>query len=426
MALSAPLLHVVLGDDARRVQDEVQRTAHALAEAHGLPVHQAPPAIEWPWMWPRPTPRPPEVLTVTDLHLAVDTAQTGSTRLVTTQAPFLLAEWLRSAHGDGPGLMVVGGHQATLEAHTPELVMRRGVFDRAAITCLDHAPTNTRWPEPTQRPAMAEALRAATPGDRLLAAVTALSDGRTPPRLLAAASVCQEVNDLEGAARDLDEACALAPDWAAAWFERGKVWLRCDDMEAAARCFAHATRCLPDYPGAWGNLGAALGELDRTAEALEAFTRLRQLDPQNPQAHNNIGVVSRELGRLGESETAFRTVTTLDPGRPYGYYNLGHTLFLQGRFRAAVSAYEAGQARDPERNPVQGTRLGLSMLAAGDPIAAFQQIQSSAARLSGPYREQVLADTSAILWALISQQPGLSGWEPLQQWLQRQLPVRNA
>ena len=43
--------------------------------------------------------------------------------------------------------------------------MRRGVFDRAAITCLDHAPTDTRWPEPTKRPAMAEALRA---GLRLL------------------------------------------------------------------------------------------------------------------------------------------------------------------------------------------------------------------------------------------------------------------
>ena len=425
MALSSPLLHVVLGADARRVQEEVQRTAHALAGTHGLSVRQAPPAVEWPWMWPRPAPRPPEVLTATDLHLAVDTAQTGSTRLVTTQAPFLLAEWMRVEQGGAPGVMVVGGHRATLEAHTPELVARRGAFGRAAVTCLE-GQADDHWPELVRRPAMAEALRAATPEDRLPAAVTALSEGRTPPHLLATASVCQEVNDLESAARDLDEACALAPDWAAAWFERGKVWLRRDDMEAAARCFAHATRCLPDYPGAWGNLGAALGELDRTAEALEAFTRLLQLDPQNPQAHNNIGVVSRELGRLGESESAFRTVTTLDPARPYGYYNLGHTLFLQGRFRAAVSAYEAGQARDPDRNPVQGTRLGLALLAAGEPITAFQQVQSSSARLSGPYREQVLADTSAILWALISQQPGLSGWEPLQQWLQRQLPVRNA
>jgi len=46
------------------------------------------------------------------------------------------------------------------------------------------------------------------------------------PYLVATASVCQEVNDLESAARDLDEAIGLAPEWAAAHFERGKVWLR--------------------------------------------------------------------------------------------------------------------------------------------------------------------------------------------------------
>jgi tetratricopeptide (TPR) repeat protein len=93
------------------------------------------------------------------------------------------------------------------------------------------------------------------------------------------ASVCQEVNDLEGAARDLDEAVALAPDWAAAHFERGKVWLRLDDMEAAARCFRRAAEQLPGFGGAWGNLGAALGELDRPGDALNAFEHLLALEP---------------------------------------------------------------------------------------------------------------------------------------------------
>mgnify|MGYP006174007519 CR=1 FL=1 len=40
-----------------------------------------------------------------------------------------------------------------------------------------------------------------------------------------------EVNDFEAAARDLDEALVQAPEWAAAHFERGKLWLRGDDME---------------------------------------------------------------------------------------------------------------------------------------------------------------------------------------------------
>jgi len=424
MPQEVPRLHLVLGDDARRVRDEVSRVARALADTHGLTELPLPSAASWPWHWPRPTPAAALVLTVTDLHLAVETAQTGSTRLVTTQLPFLLAEWLLDA-GQRPPVVVAGGHHATLDAHTPELLKRRGLFRQAAVTCLDPHPDDA-WPPPDEHHALAAAMRLPTAETRLQALVACLADGRTPPRLLAVASACQEVNDLDSAGRDLDEACRKAPDWAAAWFERGKVWLRADDMAQAARCFSEAARCLPAFAGAWGNLGAALGELDRTSEALQAFTHLLQLDPLNPQAHNNVGVVTRELGRLSESEAAFRTVTTLDPERPYGYYNLGHTLFLQGRFRASVAAYEAGQGRDPERNPVQGTRLGLALLAAGDPIAALTLMQSSAAQLSGAYREQVLADTSAILWALVSQQPGLAGWEPVQQWLQRQLPARHA
>lgn len=425
MSEEVPRLHLVLGDDARRVRDEVHRIARTLAEARGYTERLLASAAEWPWHWPRPAPGLRQVLVVSDLHRAVETAQTGSTRLVTTQAPFLLAEWMRTDDRAHAPVIVAGAQHAIFAAHTPEFHRRRGIFRQASVTCLD-PHTDDAWPPPATQSSLGIALRAPTPEARLQGLVSCLADGRTPPRLVAVASACQEVNDLDSAARDLDEACRLAPDWAAAWFERGKVWLRSDDMQEAARCFAEATRCLPDFPGAWGNLGAALGELDRTTEALAAFRHLLHLDPHNPQAQNNVGVVTRELGQLAESEAAFRIVTSLDPDRPYGYYNLGHTLFLQGRFRASVDAYLSGQARDPDRNPVQATRLGLAMLAAGDPVAAFSQIQAAGARLSGPYRDQVLADTSAILWALMSQQPGLAGWEPVQQWLQQQLPARHA
>ena len=80
-----------------------------------------------------------------------------------------------------------------------------------------------------------------------------------------------EVNDFDAAARDLDEAIALAPDWPAAHFERGKLWLRVDDMAKASESFQAAASRLPRFAPAWANLGATLGELDRPAEALAAF-----------------------------------------------------------------------------------------------------------------------------------------------------------
>jgi tetratricopeptide (TPR) repeat protein len=229
------------------------------------------------------------------------------------------------------------------------------------------------------------------------------------------------VNDLDSAARDLDEAIALAPGWAAARFERGKVWLRQDDMARAAECFRVAASCLPAFAGAWGNLGAALGELDRTAEALEAFEHLLALDPSSPQAHNNIGVLSRELGRLQESEGAFRRVIELEPNLAFGYYNLGHTLFLQGRYHAAAAAYGQGQAKDPDRNPVQATRLAMCRLATGDPSGALADLKRASGALPRDYRRQVLADTSAVLWALVTHKPDLEGWHGVHEWVHGEL-----
>ena len=102
----------------------------------------------------------------------------------------------------------------------------------------------------------------------------------------------------------------------------------------------------------------------RGARRLRAAARPRS--DQSPGATTTSAWSRRELGRLAESEAAFRRVIDLEPNLAFGYYNLGHTLFLQGRYHAAASAYGQGQARDPERNPVQGHALALCRLATGD------------------------------------------------------------
>ena len=188
-----------------------------------------------------------------------------------------------------------------------------------------------------------------------------------------------------------------------------------------ARTFPAAAELLPGFAPAWANLGGTLGELDRPQEALAAFERALAIDPSSPQALNNIGVVRRELGRLTESEAAFRQVIQLTPGMAFGHYNLGHTLFLQGRFQAALSAYAEGQARDPEKNPVQASRLALCQVATGDGAGALRELQRAASGLPREYRRQLLADTSAILWALVTQHPELEGWQPVQAWWRTEL-----
>lgn len=354
----------------------------------------APPSADWPFRYPLvdDLPSGPVLVRAHAAGEAFVNQQTGGTRLVTTQRAYLEQEWAAAleAHGDASVLMMPGLSPA------PEFSDNQcGVLGRA--------------------------FRTADPADRLRLCVEALELGRTGPALVATASACIEVNDFEAAARDLDEALGLAPRWSAAHFERGKLWLRLDDMQRASEEFRAAAALLPGFGPAWANLGATLGEIDRPQEALTAFEQALALDPLSHQAVNNLGVVQRELGRLGESEASFRQVTHLAPDLAFGYYNLGHTLFLQGRFQAALSAYAEGQRRDAEKNPVQASRLALCLLATGDGVGALRELQRATGSLPREYRQQLLADTSAVLWALVTQQPNLAGWQPVQAWVTGEL-----
>ena len=316
-------------------------------------------------------------------------AQSG-TQLVTTQKAYLDAEWNAALARHGNAQLAIAEDTEAKGGH--------GVTHPLAL-----------------------AFRLADPARRLTMCVDVLKGGRTPAALVATASACVEVNDFGAAARDLDDAIAQAPEWAAAHYERGKLWLRADDMVKASESFQRAAGLLPGFGPAWANLGGTLGELDRPQEALAAFERALALDPSSPQALNNVGVVRRELGRLGESEAAFRQVIQLTPGMAFGHYNLGHTLFLQGRFQAALSAYAEGQAHDPDKNPVQASRLALCQLAAGDGAGALRELQRATAGLPREYRQQLIGDTSAILWALVTQHPELRQWQSVHEWLTKEL-----
>jgi tetratricopeptide (TPR) repeat protein len=378
----------------------------------------APPAHDWPFLHPLVPPLPdgPCEIRVRNVHEAFVNRQTASTRLVTTGASYLFQEWLHAIGKRTDVRIFATGDMEMLKEHAPEVFEGRGPFasELVVVTAGDDAAPDNYGP-------LQRAMRTPDPAERLALCVEAVSSRRTAPALLAVASTCMEVNDLDAAARDLEDALALAPEWAAAHFEAGKLWLRRDDMQEASAAFQRATELRPNFAAAWSNFGATLGELDRPHEALHAFEAALALDPENAQALNNVGVVRRELGRLEASETAFRRVIALLPDRAFGHYNLGHTLFLQGRYQAALSAYAEGQRRDLERNPVQATRLAMCRLATGDAPGALRELRQATASLPQDYKRQLLGDTQAIAWALLTHKPDLVGWKDVNDWLSAEL-----
>ncbi|MFN2446772.1 MAG: tetratricopeptide repeat protein [Vicinamibacterales bacterium] len=415
---------LIIGSLAASRRSTAQSVARAWAQSRrDAVVVDAPAAAEWPFRHPLVPALPdrPVLIWAEDVHEAFVNRQTSSTRLVTTQPAYLFDTWNAALAGRADALLLASADSDTLRAHGPEVLARRGPFASALVY---ESPDGSKTADHVLRTAsealLVQAFRSADPAERLELCVRALEGGRTAPRLLAAASASMEVNDLDAAARDLDAALTQAPEWAAAHFEHGKLWLRRDDMERASAAFRESAERLPTFASAWANLGATLGELDRPEEALAAFQHALTAEPDSHQALNNIGVVSRELGRLSESEAALRRVIERVPDLAFGHYNLGHTLFLQGRYQAALTAYAEGQRRDPERNPVQASRLALCRLATGDADGAIRELQQACVGLPKAYRQQILSDASAVAWALLTHKPDLAGWKDVNDWLTRE------
>ena len=184
--------------------------------------------------------------------------------------------------------MVATLRHEPLAAQAPEVLQRRGIFGRVSIEALDRPatappPVTPEMPGDSPADRLAAAFREQTAPDRLRACVAALDAGRAAPRAGRHRQRLQEVNDLESAARDLDEAIASGTRLGRRrTSSAARSGCACDDMEAAARASASRGRLLPGFGAAWGNLGATLGELDRPAEALAAFERLLALDPVEP------------------------------------------------------------------------------------------------------------------------------------------------
>ncbi|MGE0814416.1 MAG: tetratricopeptide repeat protein [Vicinamibacterales bacterium] len=397
---------------ARRILRRLHEERPGAAAASTAP-------IDWPFAYPGPVPAGATgIVWAPDLHEAFVNRQTNATRLVTTQPLYVAQAWVDATRADPDLWLIATADRESLAAEAEEAVAARGAWRH--VTWVEAAAADGVADQAAISP-LAAAFRSADPAVRLVAAGRALDGERSPAHLLAMASTCMEVNDLENAGALLAEAVRAAPGWPAAHFEHGKYWLRRDDMSAAAAAFGAAVALMPTFSSAAANLGAALGELDRPEEALHAFTAALEHDPDNPQALNNLGVVSREIGRLAEAEAAFRRVIALTPALAFGHYNLGHTLFLQGRYQASLAAYLAGQRNDPARSPVQASRLALARLATGDAAGAVRDLKECTAHLPRDYRRQLLADAQTVAWALLSASPDLRDWRVVGDWLTAEL-----
>jgi tetratricopeptide (TPR) repeat protein len=374
-------------------------------------------------------PPSPRLLLVNDIEAAFPNTQVGGTRLVLTQSPYLVQKWI-DALSEGDRIIATADRSA-LERNAPEALQSRGPWRSFDVVDLDDAarPITTKDTKDTKENPLFVSMVSSVVDQRasqLVARGYASFDAAERLRLcreataiapesaaahLALASAYREAQDIRATAA-IDRAAALAPDWEAVHFERGKLWLALDDMPRARDAFARAADLMPTFSAAFSNLGATLGELDDPHGALAAFQQALAHDPDSFTILNNVGVVSRELGRLEESEAALRRVIAIAPDFVFGHYNLGHTLFLAGTYQEALAAYEEGQRRDPEKNRRQGCRLAMIRLANDDPAGAERDLWRVANGAPLEERADLLLEAYEIGHALLAHHPALARHRP--------------
>ncbi len=445
-ALGAPVpaaldaLRPTTGDDAAAVTLVTGGTARDRARAvlalvapsvtSGVRVERD--AASWPWSgpgWPTIEGEAGMVVAI-DVEAAFPAGQGCGTRAVLIDPIYLVQRWRDALGGRSPGRLVMTAARGALDRSAPEAMQRRGPWAESAhidVGADDDAETgpvsDATPPSGVLESDDADTLQRwafrATDASWRLAACRRLAALRPedPAVHVALGSAAMEVQALDEADTASSRALAIAPAWEAAWFERGKYWLRRDDVAQAAAAFRKAGELMPSFAAAFSNLGAALGELDQGAAALAAFQQALRFDPRGHTILNNIGVVARETGRLADSEAALRRVTSLAPEFAFGHYNLGHTLFLQGRYQASLAAYVEGQRRDAEKNPRQACRLAMVRLATGDAAGARRDLDRATAAVPREARRDLLAEVHEILWALVSAHADLADVRDIAAWV---------
>ena len=157
----------------------------ALAAVAERPVVEPGPASEWPFThplaaagtWPHRA-----VLWVPDLHDAFENAQTNSTRLVTTQSPYILQIWHDALATRPDVTFLASAASPSLAEHAPEALTRRGPWRQAQLledVAADTGSVSTPADPPRLGP-LAAAFRDASPAARLAAVGRALDEARTP------------------------------------------------------------------------------------------------------------------------------------------------------------------------------------------------------------------------------------------------------
>jgi len=204
-----------------------------------------------------------------------------------------------------------------------------------------------------------------------------------------------DANELDAAAEEVWlRVTELDTSDAHGWYHLARVRERRGDSANALQALERALALAPDYAPAHARAGRLWLESGKLPEAAAALTRALELDPSLPSASMGLARLELLCDRPAAAIDVLAPLAARVPHEPYVNGLLARAWSMQGD-RARASQYlqaeeEAGapSGRDPWLAEVQRRACGLrvrlerakALLAAGDPEAAWKELEPLAAR----------------------------------------------
>lgn len=177
-----------------------------------------------------------------------------------------------------------------------------------------------------------------------------------------------ERGNYQAALEMYQEALEIIPHHAEAHRELGMVYYELDDGQGANREIVRALRLSPGDAWSWVVLGNVYMKFENDAKQAERYyQRAYELDPTDPYLLNSYGVLKAKREQYAEARDLFEQAIEQDPDYPNPRYGLALSYVEEGELETALLVIQemcsAPRSQDVRSDPVyeQGRALFLDV-----------------------------------------------------------------
>jgi tetratricopeptide (TPR) repeat protein len=196
-----------------------------------------------------------------------------------------------------------------------------------------------------------------------------------------------EYGYIDEAQAAFERATISQPDYAAAWFNLGTIYLNKKMYPQAQRSLAEAVRLNPNDADAWNNLGMIAGQQENYEEALRDFLAAARANPNNSLAVENMMRVYRFQGRAADAQRTLEELLAKAPENANLHLALGMALVAQRAMPRAREELETAVRLRPDSSDAMND-LGAVLLQMGkaeEALSWFEKCRRIAPDFDRPF-----------------------------------------